>query len=506
MDLTPGSPTLPAKARRFRVGALLVTVVVIATACTSTDSSESVSVSGTDNPTTTATSTSEPVATSPASDSPTTAIPTTQNIPDVTTTQVDEEPAAAPVYPIEPFEVEQIAADLPDFGPSAIANRFDDAFPKPLVDPNRIRSGGPPPDGIPPLDTPRFVTAQIVDFLRLNEPVLALSVGGESRAYPIQIMTWHEIVNDTVGGIPVSVTYCPLCNSAVAYDRRLGDRVLSFGTSGMLYNSALVMYDRQTESLWSHFTGEAIVGLLAGKQATTYPVSTVAWGDWLSTNPDSLVLSNDTGWSRDYGRNPYPGYDDVDTIPFLFDGDTDGRLLAKERVIGIRRGDDSAAITLENLTDEGVLNIDLAGQRISVWHRPGTASALTTSPWPTAGTSARREPSCRCSMVKSSGSPPMASGSSTTGLTAGGMCSARQLPGLSPVPGWKPSNTSTPSGSHGRHSDPTRGSSPDQPPGTNQPWLGSSPAARLSPNSLSRSRACSESPLPERPAEALIDS
>ncbi|MBC8194468.1 MAG: DUF3179 domain-containing protein [Acidimicrobiia bacterium] len=341
---TRSTDTLPINANRIRVGALLMVLAVVATACISTNSSESAAVSGIR-----------------------TRQPGPSAVPNERTETSD---------PTKPFEVEQIAADLPDFGPSAIANKFDDAFPDPLVDPNRIRSGGPPPDGIPPLDTPRFVTAQNVDFLQLNEPVLALRVGGESRAYPVQILTWHEIVNDTVGGIPVSVTYCPLCNTAVAYDRRLGDRILSFGTSGMLYNSALVMYDRQTESLWSHFTGEAIVGLLVGEQATTYPVSTVAWGDWLATNPDGLVLSNDTGWSRDYGRNPYPGYDDVDTIPFLFDGDTDGRLLAKERVIGIRRDNDSVAITLENLTDEGVLDIDLAGQRISVWHRPGTASAL----------------------------------------------------------------------------------------------------------------------------------
>ena len=375
MDLTPGSPTLPANARRIKVGSLLLVMAVIATACTSTDSTDS-AVSGTPGSTATTAAAAPTSGATPTAAPSTSPAVTTGAAPNTTTTATDADVATTTVYPTEPFEVEQIAADLPDFGPSAIANKFDAAFPPALVDPNRIRSGGPPPDGIPPLDAPRFVTAENVDFLNLNEPVLALRVGDESRAYPVQILTWHEIVNDTVGGIPVSVTYCPLCNTAVAYDRRLGDRILSFGTSGMLYNSALVMYDRQTESLWSHFTGEAIVGLLAGEQATTYPVSTVAWGDWLAPTPDSLVLSTDTGWARDYGRNPYPGYDDVDTIPFLFDGDTDGRLLAKERVIGIRRDNDSVAITLENLTGEGVLDIELAGQQISVWHRPGTTSAL----------------------------------------------------------------------------------------------------------------------------------
>ncbi|NNE13139.1 MAG: DUF3179 domain-containing protein, partial [Ilumatobacter sp.] len=196
--------------------------------------------------------------------------------------------------------------------------------PPPLVQFEEIRSGGPPPDGIPPIDEPRFLLPGDVDFLADNEPVLALEIDGDARAYPVQIMTWHEIVNDTVGGTPVTVSYCPLCNSAVAYDRRLGDRILDFGTSGLLYNSALVMYDRQTQTLWSHFTGQGIIGELTGEELVTYPLATVAWSTWRDTNPDGLVLSRDTGFSRDYGRNPYPGYDRVDGVPFLFQGEVDG--------------------------------------------------------------------------------------------------------------------------------------------------------------------------------------
>ena len=138
------------------------------------------------------------------------------------------------------------------------------SFPPPLVDVSRIRSGGPPPDGIPPIEDPKFDIASGVDWLEETEPVLFVEVDGDARAYPLQVMTWHEIVNDTFGEIPVTVSYCPLCNSALAYDRRLEGRVLDFGTSGRLFNSSLVMYDRQTESLWTHFDGRAVVGALTG--------------------------------------------------------------------------------------------------------------------------------------------------------------------------------------------------------------------------------------------------
>lgn len=222
-----------------------------------------------------------------------------------------------------PVTVAQVAASPTEEVPSALDNPTDEGFPAPFLDPAELLSGGPPPDGIPSIDEPKFLAVEEVDFLEDDEPVLALQVGEETRAYPVQVLIWHEIVNDTVDGIPVAVTYCPLCNSAVAYDRRLDDRVLSFGTSGMLYNTALVMYDRQTESLWSHFTGQALIGHLTGAQLDVFPMSTISWADWRDANPDGLVLSRDTGHDRDYGTNPYPGYDDVDTAPFLFEGETE---------------------------------------------------------------------------------------------------------------------------------------------------------------------------------------
>lgn len=181
---------------------------------------------------------------------------------------------------------------------------------------------------------------------------------------------------DTIDGIPVTVSYCPLCNSAIAYDRRLGDRVLDFGTSALLYNSALVMYDRQTETLWSHFTGEAAIGHLAGEVLDVLPVSTVSWADWREANPDGLVLSRDTGHDRSYGTNPYPGYDDVTSSPFLFDDEVDGRLVAKERILGIERDGEATAVRLEALQEDGVEHLDVGPEALVAWVVDGTASAL----------------------------------------------------------------------------------------------------------------------------------
>ena len=283
---------------------------------------------------------------------------------------------APPAREPEPVEVERIEADPPKVEVSALDDPRSTAFPEPLIDLDRLLAGGPPPDGIPPVDDPQFLRATDVDFVDDGEAVLVLEIDGDARAYPVQIMTWHEIVNDTVGGVPVTVSFCPLCNSAIAYDRRLDDRILDFGTSGMLYNSALVMYDRQTETLWSHFTAEAVAGTLTGATLDTIPMATVSWADFRAAHPRGLVLSRKTGHVRDYGRNPYPGYDEPGEAPFLFDGEVDGRLAAKERVVGIRDGEAGVAVRSATLAEDGVAEVDLAGRELVVWQRPGTASAL----------------------------------------------------------------------------------------------------------------------------------
>jgi hypothetical protein len=255
----------------------------------------------------------------------------------------------------------------------------DPGLPRPLVDTTQILSGGPPPDGIPAIDHPKFQRANQVNWIADQEPVLALSIGNDTRAYPVQVLIWHEIVNDTVGGVPVAVTYCPLCNTAIAYGRLNGSRVLSFGTSGELYDSDLVMYDRQTQSLWVQFLGEAVAGVLTGTELADYPVQTISWKEWRGTHPDSWVLSKDTGFDRPYGTNPYTGYDNIGASPFLFRGRLDTRFAAMTRVVGIRVGSDAVAIPLAVLVHRRALNVEVGGQPLVVFWSGGTSSALDSS-------------------------------------------------------------------------------------------------------------------------------
>jgi hypothetical protein len=183
-----------------------------------------------------------------------------------------------------------------------------------------------------------------------------------------------------VGGAPVAVTYCPLCNSGVAFERAVDGRVLSFGTSGMLYADNLVMYDRQTESLWPQLTGQAAVGVLTGTSLTAIPMGIVAWEDFREANPDALVLSRDTGFDRPYGRNPYVGYDDPEGgLLFGLPADTDDRLPVKERVIGLRDGDDSVAVVRDSTAAASPAEITVGDRALVLWHKTGQRSALDTA-------------------------------------------------------------------------------------------------------------------------------
>jgi hypothetical protein len=268
-------------------------------------------------------------------------------------------------------------AGSPEEVPSALEDMRDQAFPAPLIDPDLVQSGGPPPDGIPAIDDPQFESARDVEWLDDEEPVLSLTVNDETRAYPLQVMTWHEIVNDTVGGTPVAVTYCPLCNSGVAFERQTAGRLLSFGTSGRLYNDNLVMYDRQTESLWPQLTGQASIGVLTGTQLTAIPMGTVAWEDFRTAHPAASVLSRNTGYDRPYGRNPYVGYDDPDSSPlFGLSEPTDPRLPVKARVVGIDVGGERVAVARDRLARNEVTSLSVGGVDLVVFHAPGQASAL----------------------------------------------------------------------------------------------------------------------------------
>jgi hypothetical protein len=287
-------------------------------------------------------------------------------------------PQSVPALPDTPAE-EPAIRPFPD-GPSALETTDAPEFPPPLIDPGAIISGGPPPDGIPPIDKPAFLpVADNLDLLPAREPVVALDIGGDARAYPIRAMVWHEIVNDTVGGVPVAVTYCPLCNSAATYDRRIDGSVTTFGTSGRLYASALVMYDRATESLWTHFDGRAVVGLLAGTELAEYPSPLLSWGDFRSAHPTGKVLDWEaSGFSRDYGRNPYTGYDDPEGTPFLFRGALDGRAGAMARVVGIEFAGSSVAYLLDAVRrgEGNATNTSVGGTDLVILWTPGQASAL----------------------------------------------------------------------------------------------------------------------------------
>ena len=272
----------------------------------------------------------------------------------------------------------QVAGAPREDVPSALDDRDNPAFPPPLIDRDELISGGPPPDGIPAIDAPAFEQADRVDWLEDNEAVLSLTVGGQTRAYPLRVMTWHEIVNDVVGGVPVAVTYCPLCNSGVAFRRTVtGHGVLSFGTSGLLYADNLVMYDRQTESLWPQLTGKASVGDLTGTQLVAIPMGTVAWRDFVTAHPTARVLSQDTGFNRPYGTNPYSGYDDPDgDLLFGLPDQLDNRLPVKERVVGLVDGSVSVAVVRSSLVGRDPLEVTIGSRHLVVWHQSGQASAL----------------------------------------------------------------------------------------------------------------------------------
>lgn len=208
----------------------------------------------------------------------------------------------------------------------------DTDFAKASVPFGEIRSGGPSKDGIPAIDHPQFQpiasTANIVG----TEPVIVVSLGGETKVYPLRILTWHEIVNDRIGGIPVAVTYCPLCNAGIVFDARLGEAELTFGTTGKLRNSDLVMYDRQTESWWQQFSGQAIVGQLTGHELTMLPSRMEAFALVKAREPNAQVLVAESTFSRPYGSNPYVGYD-TSVRPFLYAGELPPDINPMTRVV-----------------------------------------------------------------------------------------------------------------------------------------------------------------------------
>ena len=241
-------------------------------------------------------------------------------------------------------------------------------FTKTSVAFDEIFSGGPPKDGIPSIDAPKFVAIAEAEGLADTEPVVGLAIGDDARAYPIRILIWHEIVNDVVGGVPVAVTFCPLCNAAVVFDRRLDGQVLEFGTTGKLRYSDLVMYDRQSESWWQQFTGEAIVGSMQGKKLTFVPSRLESFASFKKRAPAGKVQVPSTAGMRRYGANPYAGYDSS-SRPFLYSGQMPTKVAPLSRVVSI----EGRAWSLDLLREKR--RIETADGLVITWE-PGQNSAL----------------------------------------------------------------------------------------------------------------------------------
>jgi len=218
---------------------------------------------------------------------------------------------------------------------------------------DEILSGGPGKDGIPSIDDPKFVDARGADFLQGEDPGIGLVVDGDARFYPYSILVWHEIVNDTVGGRPALVTYCPLCATGIVFDRRVDGVAEEFGVSGKLWESNLLMYNRAAnsgnESLWSQVLGEAVVGAHTGKKLVVIPSDIIRWSEWRRLYPNTKVLSTETGATRDYGRDPYGDYYSSRSIMFG-SSITDTRLHPKALVIGVEVDGVFKAYPLEALS------------------------------------------------------------------------------------------------------------------------------------------------------------
>jgi len=223
----------------------------------------------------------------------------------------------------------------------------------------------PARDCIPSIDQPAFIPADEVEYLLDDDLVMTLTHNGITRAYPTRILDHHEIVNDMFGSDPVAITYCPLCGSGLAFDRRQGSLVLDFGVSALLHNSDLVMYDRQTESLWQQITGEAFAGKSRGSQLKTLPMSMITWDDWHKQYPDGEVLTVDGVMTDRYLKDAYGDYAESEKL-YMPVSATDARLHPKRVIYGMEIGDDSIAIDAEWLLEAGQFANEYAGKKLVI--------------------------------------------------------------------------------------------------------------------------------------------
>ena len=242
---------------------------------------------------------------------------------------------------------------------------------------NELTTTGSTRDGIAPIDDSSSEPIASADTWVMNdEPVITLVVGNLAKAYPLKIMIRHEVVNDTIGGIPIVVTFCPLTSSAVVFNREFNGQTFDFGTSGLVRKSNFLMWDRQTETLWQQLTGSAVIGDLNGTQLSRIPSAVTSWKDFRDCYPDGTVLSDSSSSATDYDMTPYVAYDDENSIPFLFHGTIDDRLPAMERVVGVQVGSESIAFPFSLLSKVDVINYTFAGEDMTVLFSPSTISVL----------------------------------------------------------------------------------------------------------------------------------
>lgn len=263
------------------------------------------------------------------------------------------------------------------YGQSELLPGWETNTNKAIIELHELKKGGPPKDGIPSIDNPKFISAEEADsWIDGKEPVIALEYQTKTRAYPLQVMIWHEIVNDRISGEPVLVTFCPLCYSALVFERTVDDEVLEFGVSGFLRHSDLVMFDRKTETLWQQFTGKAIVGDYVGTTLTQIPSQIISFDQFKKNYPNGKVLTRDTGYDRNYGANPYTGYDDINNSPLFDAGNDDDRLPPMEKVIGVHLNLYQKAYPYSITRKEQVINDKVGEPPLLIIHTEGATSAL----------------------------------------------------------------------------------------------------------------------------------
>jgi hypothetical protein len=241
-----------------------------------------------------------------------------------------------------------------------------------LIPPSQIFSGGPGKDGIPAIDNPKFVIVRDADFLDDNDRVLGITIDGVSKVYPIKILNWHEVVNDSIGDISFTVTYCPLCGTGVAFSSKVNGRTLNFGVSGLLYNSDVLLYDRETESLWSQLLNKAVTGEYKGTVLTMLPVLHTTWAGWKRYHPTSQVLSKNTGYWRAYTQDPYAGYETSKKLYFPVFNKAPANYHPKERILGLAvDGKYKAYPFIElNKNNKNIFEDRVNGKRFSIhWNK-----------------------------------------------------------------------------------------------------------------------------------------